>query len=198
MNSKLTVRGTVFAALFAALMVVLSNVNIHLGFSPVPITLGNITVMLAGALLGAGYGFFSMALVVILTVLGLPMLHGTGGLSVLAGPTGGYVMMYPLCALLTGWLVSRVKGNGIPALILLFVIISVFGGLLCYVGGVGWLMHKTGMSFAKAMTAGCWPFITGDLIKAFVTALIVLPIRAVYPVSRLVGTGGSKVYKYES
>lgn len=197
MSSKLTVRGVVFSALFAALMAVLSLVNINLPFTPVPITLGNMVVMLAGAFLGAGYGFFSMLLVVILTAIGLPMLHGSGGLQVLVGPSGGYVWFYPICALITGWFSTRIQGKGVFAFLKMFLNISLFGGLLCYVGGVSWLMHVTGMPFDKAMVAGCWPFIPGDLIKAFVTALIILPIRNIYPVSRLVGSGGSKVAKLD-
>jgi biotin transport system substrate-specific component len=197
MNSKITVRGVVFSALFAALMAVMSMVNIHLGFTPVPITLGNMAVMLAGALLGAGYGFFSMLLVVILTVIGLPMLHGSGGLQVLLGPTGGYVMMYPICALLTGWCSSRIKGNGVVQFILMFLAVAVFGDLLCYVSGMGWLMHVTGMSLSKAWIGGAYPFIPGDLVKAFVTTLIVFPIRSIYPISRLVGNGGAKVAKLD-
>ena len=193
MQSKLTVRGLVFSALFAALMVVLSNVNINLGFTPVPITLGNMTVMLAGALLGAGYGFLSMLLVILLTAIGLPMLHGTGGLAVLAGPTGGYVFMYPLCAFLVGWFGTRIRGNGPVAITLMSVMIFVFGALLCYVGGVGWLMYVTGMDLQKALVGGFYPFVLGDAIKAVATALIVIPIRRLYPVSRLVGKDSGKV-----
>ncbi|PWK13072.1 biotin transporter BioY [Tumebacillus permanentifrigoris] len=193
MNSKLTVRGLVFSALFAALIVVFSNVNIHLGFTPVPITLGNMVVMLAGVLLGAGYGFFSMLLVILLTLLGLPMLHGTGGLAVLAGPTGGYVMVYPICAMLVGMVASMIKGNGLISGLSLAVVVFVLGALPCYVGGVAWLMHVTGMTLEKALVAGCYPFLLGDGIKAIATALICLPIRHLYPVSRLVGTSTSKV-----
>ncbi|KEO82468.1 biotin transporter BioY [Tumebacillus flagellatus] len=195
MRSKLTVRGLVFSALIAALMVVFSNVNINLGFTPVPITLGNMVVMLAGIFLGAGYGFFSMLLVILLTILGLPMLHGTGGLSVLAGPTGGYVMLYPVCAFLVGYLGNKVKGNGPVAAVLLAVIIYVFGALLCYVSGVWWLMHVTGMSLQKALVGGCYPFLLGDAIKSVAAALIALPVRKLYPSSRLVGTAQSRVVK---
>lgn len=193
MRSKLTVRGLVFSALIAALMVVFSNVNINLGFTPVPITLGNMVVMLAGVLLGAGYGFFSMVLVILLTLLGLPMLHGTGGLAVLTGPTGGFVMVYPICAFLVGWISSYIRGTGVAQFVLLSVIIFVLGALPCYVGGVAWLMHVTGMSLEKALVAGCYPFLLGDGIKAVATALICLPIRQLYPVSRLVGSAQSKV-----
>nr|WP_237088938.1 biotin transporter BioY [Paenibacillus larvae] len=68
-TSGFTVRGITFSAMFAALLVALSFVNIQLGISPVPITLVNFVIMLSGALLGPKYGFFSVFSVVLLTAL---------------------------------------------------------------------------------------------------------------------------------
>ncbi len=193
MGFKITTRGVVFSALFAALLSVLSLVNITLGISPVPITLANMGVMLAGAILGAGYGFFSVLLVVVLTTIGLPLLHGGGGLATVVGPSGGYIWMWPFDALLVGWFVSRIKGNGLFAWIKIFLAVEVFGSLLCYVTGVPWLAHVEQFTFAKAMVAGFYPYIPGDTIKAVLTAFIVLPIRSIYPVSRLVGSSRDAV-----
>jgi biotin transport system substrate-specific component len=192
MSSKLTVRGIVFSALFAALLVVFSSVTINLGFSLVPITLGNLAVMMAGAFLGAGYGFFSMLLIVVGVAAGLPLLHGTGGISILTGPTGGYVAMYPISALITGLLMSRIKGNGAVAFVQILVAV-VIGGLVVYVGGVAWLKHYAHFTLEKALVSGFYPFWIGDALKAVLTSLIVLPIRRLYPASRLVGKGGSSV-----
>lgn len=193
MQSKLTVRGIVFAALFAALVSVTSWVKIHLGFSPVPITLENMMVMMAGAFLGATYGFFSMLLLVVLLAFGLPLLTGTGGFALLLGPTGGYVWMYPFNALLVGFFVSRIRGAGWLAGVKIFLAVEVFGSLLCYTTGIPWLAHYLHISLNKAMVLGFYPYVPGDLVKALLTTLIVLPIRRIYPPSRLVGAGGSKV-----
>lgn len=189
---RLTVRGVIFSALFAALLAGLSFVSLHLPFTPVPITLENIVVMLAGALLGGGYGFFSMLLVVVLTAVGLPMLDGSGGMGVLLGASGGYVWMYPICALLTGLLVRRVRGSGLKSILLIAVIAYVFGDLLCYVTGVGWLAHLYHLPLQKALVLGAYPYLPGDAAKALVTALIVVPVRRVFPVSRIVGTPGRR------
>ena len=191
MKNVWTVRGIVFSALFAALVSALSWVKIQPGFSPVPITLESLVVMLAGAFLGATYGFFSMSLVVLLLALGLPLLAGSGGLALLLGPTGGYVWMYPIDALLIGWFVTRIRGNGLLAGVKIFLVVEVFGSLLCYVTGVPWLAHFLHIPLQKAMWLGFYPYLPGDLIKALVTTLIVLPIRRVYPATRLVGRGGS-------
>lgn len=190
----LTIRGVVFSALFAALIVILSLFQIHLGFSPVPITLGNLGVMLAGALLGARYGFFSTFLVVALTAVGLPLLDGAGGLGVILGPSGGYVWMWPIDALLTGWFVAHAR-TGWLGWVQTFLAIEVFGSLLCYVTGVPWLAHVAHLSFAKAMLLGCYPYLPGDALKAAVATAIVITLRRVYPTNRLTASGRSTLVK---
>lgn len=192
----MTLRGVVFSALFAALLFVFSYLKIDIG-SPVPIVLENMAVMLAGAFLGARYGFFSMLLVVVLTAIGLPLLAGGGGLSVVLGPTGGYILAWPFCALIVGWFVTRIKGSSYRQYLLIFIAIEVFGSLLDYVGGVPMLALAMHWSFTKAMAAGFYPYLLGDLLKAVVATAIVVPIRSVYPASRLVGHGGAQVLPLE-
>lgn len=186
---KLTLRGIVFSALFAALVVLFGFISIPLGFTPVPITLQTLAVMLAGGLLGARYGFLSMALIVVLTAIGFPLLHGTGGLSVLLGPTGGYVFMWPISALLIGWLLPRIRIRGVWGYAASFLLLVLFGSLLLYVSGVPWLAYVTGMSFSKAMVAGCYPYLIGDAIKAAAATLIIASVRQVFPPERLTGEG---------
>ncbi|WP_189596870.1 biotin transporter BioY [Paenibacillus elgii] len=186
---KLTLRGIVFSALFAALVVLFGFISIPLGFTPVPITLQTLAVMLAGGLLGARYGFFSMALIVVLTAIGFPLLHGTGGLSVLLGPTGGYVFMWPISALLIGWLLPRIRIRGVWGYTVSFLVLELFGSLLLYVSGVPWLAYVTGMSFSKALVAGCYPYLIGDAIKVAAATLIIASVRQVFPPERLTGEG---------
>ncbi|SCW76271.1 biotin transport system substrate-specific component [Paenibacillus tianmuensis] len=186
---KLTLRGIVFSALFAAFVVLFGFISIPLGFTPVPITLQTLAVMLAGGLLGARYGFLSMALIVVLTAIGFPLLHGTGGLGVLLGPTGGYVWMWPISALLIGWLLPRIRIRGIWGYAAAFLVLELFGSLLLYVGGVPWLAYVTGMSLSKAMVAGCYPYLIGDAIKVAAATLIIASVRQVFPPERLTGQG---------
>ncbi|MFC5447007.1 biotin transporter BioY [Paenibacillus aestuarii] len=191
---KLTLRGIVFSALFAAILVLFSYVKIPLGFTPVPITLQTLAVMLAGGLLGARYGFLSMALVVILTAIGFPMLHGEGGLSIVLGPTGGFIMIWPFIAMVVGLILPRIRMNGIMGYIGAFLVLEIFGSLLQYVAGVPWLMYKVPtLSFAKAMASGCYPFLAGDAVKAVAAALIIAPVRQVFPPQRLTGSTSHNV-----
>lgn len=188
MKTVITTRGMAFSALFGALLVVSSYLNIHLGFTPIPISLENLVVMLTGAILGPLYGFISVALVVVLTALGIPLLHGSGGMALLLGPTGGFIWAYPFAALLIGLLVKRVKGRGLLPLVFTFLVLELFGSLFLYLLGVPWLAHKAGVSLQKAMVMGCYPYLPGDAVKAVLAAIILVPIRQVFPASRIVGT----------
>ncbi|WP_339838696.1 biotin transporter BioY [Paenibacillus sp. FSL R7-0272] len=192
---KLSLRGIVFSALMAAILVIFGYISIPLGFSPVPITLQTLAVMLAGGLLGPLYGFLSIALVVVLTGLGFPLLHGTGGLGVLLGPTGGYVIMWPFAALLMGLFLSKVQIRGFKGFLFAFIIIELFGSLLIYVTGVPWLAYRFSMSLSDAMIQGFYPYIIGDLVKAIFATIIIAPVRIVYPPSRLTGHMHSNVVK---
>jgi biotin transport system substrate-specific component len=194
MGLRISVRGIVFSALFAALTVVLDFLQINLGFSPVPITLGNMGIMLAGAILGGLYGFLSIFLLIILTAFGLPLLDGAGGLGIIFGPSGGYLWAWPFCALFTGLFAARVRGKGILVFVKVFVIVEVFGSLLCYVTGVPWLAHAMHLPLQKALVLGFYPYLPGDTLKAVFTTLIALSIRRVYPVERIIhGSHASQV-----
>lgn len=180
-TSNWNVRGLVFTALFAALFIVFSIVKISLGFSFVPFTLQSFAIMLAGGLLGARYGFYSILVVIILTALGLPLLHGEGGISYVLGSTGGFILMFSFAALLIGLFAQRIRGKGIIAYILLVIVMYVFGSLLLYVAGVPWLAYSANMSMSKAMTVACYPFLLPDLLKAVIAGGIVLTVREYVP-----------------
>lgn len=187
MPSILNVRALVFTVCFGALFVLSSYLNVNIGVSPVPISLENFVVMLAGAILGPLYGFLSIALVLLLTALGLPIIHGHGGLSLLTGATGGFLWMDPLAALFIGLVAVRLKNRSRLSLFGLMVAMEVFGSLLLYVGGVPWLAHVAHLTPAKAMSLGCYPYLPGDAAKAILAAPIAMTIRQVFPLQRILG-----------
>lgn len=196
-TSPITVRGLTYSALFAAILVVLSFVNIHIGISPVPITLQNFAVMLAGALLGARYGLISIGTVVVLCAIGFPMLHGAGGPGFIFGPTGGFIWAYPLSALLIGFFISKLPTKGATALGLHVLVCFLFGSLLLYVPGVPWLAYSADVTLSEALVLGMYPYLPGDLIKSAAAALIIMPVRAIFPVSRLIH-GKDKVIQWDA
>jgi biotin transport system substrate-specific component len=187
-NSIQWIRGIVFVALFGALFIAGSFVKLHLGFT-VPFTLQTFAVMLAGGLLGAAYGFWSIFLVVALTAAGLPLMNGAGGFAQVFGPTGGYIWMFPISALLIGWASDRIFARrGKPStqqFVYLLLVILVFGVLLVYVTGVPWLAHVSAkLDFMGAVQGGMVPFLLGDSLKAVAATLIIAAVRPVIPAIR--------------
>jgi len=100
--------GMVFAALFAALTAAVAWFKIPLPFTPVPITLQTLVVLLSGAMLGPYYGAISMILYLTVGAIGLPVFAGGGsGLGALLGPTGGYLFSYPIAAFVIGLIIKK-------------------------------------------------------------------------------------------
>lgn len=182
MNRNSSIRSIVFIALFAALFIVMSAIQIKIGL-PVPITLQTLAVTLAGAFLGPRNGFLAMLAVIVLTATGLPLLNGQGGFAVLTGATGGFIFAFPFCAMLIGFAAraalrsSYLQNNRIASIIVLFVIFELFGSFLAYVPGIPWLMHVTDWSFEKAMVGGCYPFLAGDAIKSAIAVVLTLSLK---------------------
>ncbi|TBL72469.1 biotin transporter BioY [Paenibacillus thalictri] len=173
-------RGIVYSALFAALFIVLSFVKITLGFSPVPVTLEGFALMLAGGMLGARYGFYSIAAVVVLTLIGLPLLHGQGGIPLVFGATGGFIWMFPVMSFVIGFAAERIKGGKAFTFIAMFLVMEI-ASLLLYVTGVPWLAHVLHISMEKALASGCYPYLIPDAIKALAAAAIVTSLRKYAP-----------------
>jgi len=182
------VRQIVFTALFAALFVIMSAIKISLPL--VPITLQTLAVMLAGAFLGPWLGFLSIFLVVALTALGLPLLGGHGGIAVIQGVTGGFILAFPVSALLVGFAVRRLVRSGLlqrsktAAIIVLFVIFELLTTFLVYAGGVPWFAMVTDQSIAASLPVACYPFLVGDTIKAAVAAIAMAALYGYAPVFR--------------
>jgi biotin transport system substrate-specific component len=185
------IRGLVFSALFAAIFLALSNVVIHLPFTTVPISLINFGTMLAGSILGARYGFLAVLLAVVLAAAGLPVIGGKGGLTLLLGPTAGFVWAAPFSALLIGWIAQRIQ-HGKLAYLQLLLTNFLLGSLFLYPSGVSWLAYKAHLPLAKALAVGMWPFLPGDFLKALVTAAVVIAVWRVYPMERIIGTESAK------
>ncbi|MBP1990002.1 biotin transporter BioY [Paenibacillus eucommiae] len=180
------IRGIVFTALFGALFIAAGMIKIPIGFTPVPISLQSFAIMLAGGLLGAVYGFWSIFLVVILTATGLPLMNGSGGLSQILGPTGGFIWMFPVSAFLIGWVSDRLFANNrkLNRKQQIGLLLSIFalGSLLLYVSGIPWYAHvSTKVDLSGALAGAMYPFLPGDAIKAIAATLVITSIRPLLP-----------------
>ncbi|QGN35291.1 BioY family transporter [Microlunatus sp. Gsoil 973] len=156
---------------------------ISIGIIPVPITLQTLGVMLAGALLGPVRGMLSALIVVVLSLCGLPILAGgRGGLGVLVGPTGGYLVGWIPGALVVGLIVTHwaIRRRNTLARYLAVALAAIVGGILViYAVGVPWTSVVTGLPLTTS-ALGSLVFIPGDLIKAVVTALVAVTVHRSY------------------
>ncbi|MGP9650927.1 biotin transporter BioY [Glutamicibacter sp. AOP38-B1-38] len=177
-------RNTVYVAIFAAMIAAMGLVPpIVIGIVPVPITLQTLGVMLAGALLGPIRGMLSSLVVVVLALAGLPLLAGgRGGLAVLLGPTGGYLLGWIFGSLVIGALfkywVLRQKSQGTRIVTGLLSIL--LGGIgIIYLFGIPWTSVVTGLDLGTS-ALGSLAFIPGDLIKAVVATLVAVTVHRSY------------------
>lgn len=133
---------------------------VPLPFTPVPITLQPLFVILAGAVLGPRAGAAAMATYVAVGAAGAPVFSaGNAGLPWLMGPTGGYLLAYPAAAFATGTLAGRRPGG-----LRLFAALAA-GVALLYAGGVSQLWILTRQDPATLLLQGVVPFLPGDLLK---------------------------------
>ncbi len=160
-----------------ALIVALSaQVIVPVPFSPVPMTLQPLAVLVVGGLLGASAGLGALLLYIVLGVLGLPVFAGGGsGLLHLMGPTGGYLLAFPIAAAVTGALVSPVLAPGAARAsgVLRILLACAFGMAIIHIGGVAQLAVLGGDP-RLALRVGLIPFLTADLLKVGLAAALIL------------------------
>lgn len=178
--STFDTRDIVHCALFAAVVAALGLLPpIPLAFIPVPVTAQTLGVMLAGAMLGARRGGAALVLFLLLVAAGLPLLAGgRGGFGVFLGPTGGFVLGFPLGAFVIGWLAERLARSG--NVVTLFIACALGGIGAVYALGVPWLVLVGGLPVEKAVM-GSLAFVPGDLIKAGIAAFVTAAVRRGYP-----------------
>jgi biotin transport system substrate-specific component len=152
---------------FAVVLALASQVAIPLPFTPVPITLQPLVVVLAGLMLGPVAGAVSMVTYLAAGAAGLPVFAPVGamGIARFFGPTGGYLIAYPAAAFVAGTL-----GRRAPTLLGRWLAATA-GTIVILVGGVAQLAIVT-QSFGRAVAIGLTPFALLDFVKAFVAAAI--------------------------
>jgi biotin transport system substrate-specific component len=182
--ADLTMLQRALAVLFVTMLTAAAaQLSVPLPFTPVPFTLQPMVVLLGGAVLGPRLGFFSQVLYLAAGIAGLPVFAASPvlpqGVARLLGPTGGYLMSYPLAAFVTGAL--AVQGLDRRYLTSLAAMAAGLGIIFsCGVAWIAWGPASAGI--ARAIAAGLVPFLPADLLK-IVLAAAVLPSAW-----RLIGT----------
>jgi biotin transport system substrate-specific component len=156
----------------ALLIYLTARVAIPVPGSPVPVTGQTFGVLLVGGALGFRRGLIGVALYVLLGVIGLPFFaEGKGGISVIWGATGGYLVGFVVAGALVGRLAElgwdRKLGGAIGAMLL--------GSAVIYAIGLPWLGVVIGATPAETIAQGLTPFLFGDALK-LVLAAVLFPV----------------------
>jgi len=154
------------ASLFVALC---ARVTVPLPFTPVPLTLQNFAVLLVGLTLGSRRGFAALALYLMEGALGFPAFNptGLGGVAQLLGPTGGYLMAYPVVAFVSGFVAERGARTFRRE-----ALAAVVGEIVLFAGGLAWLTVWTRGSWWQAAHFGLYPFVFAEVAKVMAAAAL--------------------------
>jgi biotin transport system substrate-specific component len=158
----------VAASLFVALC---ARVTVPLPFTPVPLTLQNFGVLTVGLLLGSRRGFAALALYLIEGACGMPVFSPAilgSGITHLLGPTGGFLMAYPLVAFVAGWIYER-RSKKSSRHFAWAALSSVAAELVLFAGGLSWLAVLT-HSVSMAIRFGLYWFVFAEIVKVLMAA----------------------------
>jgi len=159
-------------AFVTILTAIAAQVSIPLPFTPVPFTFQPMVVLVGAAALGARLGASSQILYLALGLAGIPVFAASPtlpqGAARLLGPTGGYLMAYPLAAFVAGSLAER----GLDRRYVTAVFAMMCGLAIVFIGGVAWLtfISRPALGISGAIRVGFTPFIVADFLKLLVAA----------------------------
>jgi len=156
------------ALVFAVATAVSARISVLLPFSPVPLTLQVLVVILSGYVLGARGGLLAQGLYLQAILFGAPLTAtGLAGPAAFASPTAGYLIAFPIAAFAAGWVSQRGGrfqslwrvGGGMAAVVLI------------YAGGVAWLSGFVG-GLGRAWALGVAPFVAADALKVVIAGAL--------------------------
>lgn len=169
---KLKVKDMVLVGLFAALTAVLSQISIPIPFTTVPLTMQIFAVALVGIILGAKNGFISMIIYLLLGSIGMPVFAElSGGIGILLGPTGGFLLGYPFMAFIIGFVSQRYHYK-------VYIFIGMILGLVVdYLMGTIIFSLAMRTSIYESLLMCVLPFILLDMIKIILATSVGITIN---------------------
>jgi biotin transport system substrate-specific component len=161
-----------FALLGSLAVALAAHIAVPLPFTPVPLTLQPMAVLLIGLLAGPSVGCATMLLYLAEGAMGLPVFspHGPGGLLQLAGPTGGFLWSYPLVAMIAGSIYRALLSR--PPFVAA-IIACVPATAVLFAAGASQLAILTHAGAATVLTAAVLPFLPGEAVKILASAGLV-------------------------
>lgn len=175
--AKFPIRTLVYVGIFAALIAVCAQIAIPMPIG-VNITLQTLAVMLAGAMLGPKWGFFAALVYVLLGAVGAPVFSlMQGGLGVILGPPGGFIMSFPIMAALVGFGTKRAAACQSMVRHIWFyggMVLSIVVNFIC---GMLFFMLVTGNAYYAAFFAVVVPFLPGAFLDIVAVTLLVAAVK---------------------
>jgi biotin transport system substrate-specific component len=177
---------SLYAALMAGITAILAQLTIPLPL--VPITGQTLAIGLCATILGRRYGTLAVGLYVAMGAVGLPVFsEAKGGLSVLAGPTGGYILGFIISAYIMGLILEKTTFSLFPA-----VAANIIGMVITLMFGAVQLKYAAGITWEQALSGGVYPFIVVGVIKAVLASILGITIRKRLLAAKLLPTGDTK------
>ena len=171
-KSALSTKDLCMISLWTAVIAVMAQIAIPMPMG-VPMTMQTFAITLAAIVLGAKKGAIAASIYVLLGAIGLPVFANfTGGLHIVVGATGGFIISFPIMAFIIGWGVEykdRIKG--------VFIVAIIMGTIINYVIGVLVFCLITGSSVMAGITACVMPFIPTAIIKGVVGGILGIKMR---------------------
>lgn len=169
MNDK--VKQMMYCALFAGIIAIMAQIKIDL-VGIVPITMQTLGIYIMATVLKPKYAFLSALVYVLMGAIGLPVFAGfTGGMGVVAGPTGGYIFSFPIVAFVISYILTK-KENAVAK-----VGAMVIGTAICYTIGTAWFMYSSQNGLWVSLTWCVFPFLIGDALKIIVATVFSYRIK---------------------
>ena len=170
-------RRVAIGALASLLIALCAHISVSLPFTPIPVTMQTFAVLLVGIVLGPIEGLSALILYLAEGSFGLPVFspHGLGGLAQVLGPSGGYLLSYPLAALFSGTLFYFVRRH-LPVFVASLISALVADAVIMLMGAA-WLGVSLRLSLVKALEAGISPFLVGEALKVLLVAITVTTLQ---------------------
>ena len=185
MKNALTIKEITMMGIFTALTMVFAQIAIPLPFTPMPISFGLVAVYMAGIMLKPWHAVLTQLCYLLLGAVGVPVFGNfRGGMGALLGPTGGYLMIYPVMTFIVAMVLNsrksrkaETKQNKNLRLVKASIAIVV-SHIILYLGGTLWLCMTTETSFLVALAMAVYPFILLDIVKIVFCIMVLVPLRS--------------------
>lgn len=178
-KSKLSVQDMCMIGMSTAIIAIMAQISIPIGLRGVPMTMQTFAIILAAIVLGAKNSAIASLVYVLLGAVGVPVFANlSGGYDKVIGPTGGFLMSFPIMALLIG-LGMDIHTKNKTMSVIAMVIGIVAGAVVNYIAGILWFCFAMKSSFLVGFEACVLPFILTDIGKAILAVIIGLPVRKV-------------------